>query len=68
MLVPYCLDDYSFVIQPEVQNCDASSFAFLFQDCFDYLGSFVVLYKFSIVCSSSVKNALGILIGIALNG
>ena len=47
----------------EVQNCDASSFAFLFQDCFGYSGSFVCW----IVCCSSVKNAGGILIGIALN-
>ena len=28
--VPYCLDDYSFVIDPEFQNGDASSFGFLF--------------------------------------
>ena len=24
MPVPYCLDDYSFVIQLEVEDCDAS--------------------------------------------
>ena len=65
--VPYCLDDYNFVIQLEVWNCDASSFGFLFQDCFGYSGSFLVPYKFRIVCSSSVKNASVILIGIALN-
>ena len=44
--VPYCLDDYSFVIQLEVWDCDASSFGFLFQDCFGYSGSFVVPDKF----------------------
>uniref|UniRef100_A0ABI7ZMZ4 Uncharacterized protein n=1 Tax=Felis catus TaxID=9685 RepID=A0ABI7ZMZ4_FELCA len=43
--VPYCLDDYSFVIQLEVWDCDASSFGFLFQDCFGYSGSFLVPYK-----------------------
>ena len=65
--VPYCLDDYSFVIQPEVQNCDASSFGFLFQDCFRYLGLFWFHTNFRLVCSSSVKNAGVILIGIKLN-
>ena len=32
--VPYYLGDYSFVIQLEVQDFDAFSFGFLFQDCF----------------------------------
>jgi len=32
--VPYCLDDYSFVIELEVQNCDATSFAFLEKEDF----------------------------------
>ena len=74
MPVPHCLDDYSFVIQLEVQNCDASSFGFLFQGCFGYLGSFLgfvclffVCFCLRIVCSSSVKNDGVILIGIALN-
>ena len=62
--VPYCLDDYSFVIQPKVQNCDVSRF-FLFQHYFGYLGSFLHT-NFRIICSSSVKNAGAILIGIAL--
>ena len=44
--VPYCLDDYSFVIHLEVKDCDASRFGFLFQDCFGYLGFFLVPYKF----------------------
>ena len=34
--VPYCLDDYRFVIQFEVQNSDVTSFGFLFQHCFGY--------------------------------
>jgi len=33
VLVPNYLD-YGFVIYLEVWNCDASSFAFLFQNCF----------------------------------
>ena len=60
--VPYCLDDYDFVIQLEVWNCDAS-FGFVFQDYFGYSGSFLVIIAFS----SSVKNASVILIGIAFN-
>ena len=45
---------------------DSFSFA-LSQNCFDYSSFFVVLYKFRIICSSSVKNAVNILIGITLN-
>ena len=43
---PYYFDDYSFVIQLEVWNCDASSFGFLSQHYFGYSGSFLVPYKF----------------------
>ena len=40
----------------------------LFQDCFGYAGSFVFFHTdFKIICSVSVKNTIGILIGIALN-
>ena len=38
--VPYCLDDSSFEMQLEVENCDASSFGFLFPRYFGYLGVF----------------------------
>ena len=68
VIVPYCLDDYSFVIQLEVWDCDASSFGFLFQHYFGYLevfcGSIQILRLF---CFSSEKNAGAILIGIVLN-
>ena len=43
-----------------------SSFVLLYQDCFGYLGSFVFLYKLQ-NNSTSLKNDIGILIGIALN-
>ena len=43
---PYCLNDYSFVIEVKVWDCDASCFGFLFQNYFGYSGSFVVPYKF----------------------
>ena len=42
--VPYCLDDCSFVVLSEVRKVDSSSFTFLFQDGFGFLGSFVFLY------------------------
>ena len=65
--VPYCLDDYSFVIHLEVRHCDASSFGFHFQACFAYSGFFWIHTNFRIVCSSSMKNAGAVLFGIALN-
>ena len=65
--VPYHLDDYSFVMELEVQNCDAASFGFLFQHSQGYSGSFWFHTNFRIICSSSVKKVDGILIGIALN-
>ena len=43
--VPYCLDDYSFVVQSEVRKVDSSSSILLSQDCFGYLGSFVFPYE-----------------------
>ena len=65
--VPYCLDNCGFVILPEVWESYASCLVFVLQNCFDNYGSFVVPYKFWIVCSSSVRNIMGNLIGIALN-
>ena len=34
--VPYCLDDYGFVVGPEVRQVDSSSSILLSQDCFGY--------------------------------
>ena len=59
MPVPYFFDYCNFVVQSEVKGSDFSSFVFLFQDCFGYLGSFVSPYKFNIFHSSSVDNAIG---------
>ena len=69
VLVPYCLDDCSFVAQSEVRQVDSSSSILLSQDCFGYLRFFFVcLHKnCEILCSSSVKNTIGSLIRIALN-
>lgn len=41
----YCCGCYSFVVQFVIRKCDAFSFV-LSQDCFGYLNSFVVPYKF----------------------
>ena len=50
----------------EIREHDTSSFV-LSQDGFGYMGSFVIPTNFRIVFSISVKNAIGILIGIILN-
>ena len=65
--VPYCLDYYSFVIQSEVREPDSSSSVFLLK-IFLAIHSLLCFYtSYRICCSSSVENAIGNLIGIALN-
>ena len=44
---------YSFVIWFDIEKYDVCSFVSLSQDCFDYLGSFVVPYIFRIQLSTS---------------
>ena len=65
--VPYCLDDCGFVVEPEVRQVDSSSSILLSQDCFDYSRFLYFHTNREIICSSSVKNAVGNLIGIAMN-
>ena len=62
--IPYCLDD---CVEPEVRQVDSSSSILLSQDCFGYSRFFVFHTNREIICSSSVKNIAGSLIGIALN-
>ena len=50
-----------------VSKVESSSTILLSQDYFGYLGSFVFLYELYNFCSSSVKNAIGNMIGITLN-
>ena len=65
--VPYCLDDCGFVVEPEVRQVDCSSSILLSQDCFGYSRFFLYFHtNCEIICSSSVKNTVGSLIGIAL--
>ena len=65
--VPYCLDDCGFIVEPEVRQVDFSSSILLSQDCFGYRGFFYFHTNCEIICSSSMENTVGILIGIALN-
>ena len=64
--IPHCFDYCSFVVLSEVWEGYDSCFIF-FQDYFGNSGSFMVHMNFRIICSSSVKNVMGNLIGIALN-
>ena len=64
---PYCFDDCGFVVEPEVRQVGSSSSILLSQDCFGYSRFFVFPYECEIICSNSVKNTAGSLIGIALN-
>ena len=42
----HCFDYCGFVIYFEISKCDVSRFVLFAQDCFVYLGSFVVPYEF----------------------
>ena len=59
VLVPHCLDYYSFVILSEVWESDASCFIFFLRIALAVLGLSWVHITFWIICSSSVKNVLG---------
>ena len=63
--VPYCFDDCNFVVQPEVKEPDSSSS--IFQDLLWLFGVFYVSIQILRFFLFSMKNAIGHLIGIALN-
>ena len=67
ILVPHCFDDCGFVVFLEVWESYASCLVFVLQNCLAILGLLWFHINFWIVCSSSVKNVMGHLIGIALN-
>ena len=65
--VPYCLDDCGFVVEPEVRQVDSSSSIPLTQIALAVWGFLYFPTNCEIICSSSLKNTIGSLIGIALN-
>ena len=65
--VPCCFDYYSFVVQFEIRESDIASFVLLSQCCFGYIGFFCVSMEILESFVVEVKNAIVILIGIALN-
>ena len=62
-------DDCSFIVQSEVKQVDSSTSILHSQDCFGYPTFVCVCIHTTceIICSSSVKNTIGSLIGITLN-
>ena len=63
MPLPYCLDDCSFVVYPEVRKVDSSS-SILFKTALAIQGLLCFHMNCEIFCSSSLKNAIDNLIGI----
>ena len=59
----YC----SSTIELDVRDGDASRSSFIIQDYFGYPGVFVFPYEVDYCSLRSVKNCVGILMGIALN-
>ena len=64
--IPSCFHFCSSIIELDVRDGDASGSSFVVQDCFGYPVLFFYM-KLIIVFSESVKNCVGILVGIALN-
>ena len=66
MPVPYSLDDCGFVVEPEVGQIDSSS-SIRLKIALAIRGFLYFYTNCENICSSSVKNTVGSLIGIALN-
>ena len=65
--VSYCFNYWSFVVWPEVRAHDSSISVLLSHDCFGYLSLLCFHTNCEIFCSSYMKNAIGIFVGITLN-
>ena len=63
----FCLCNCNFVVEPEVRQVDSSSSILLSQDCFGYSRFLYFHTNCEIICTRSVKNTIGSLIGIALD-
>ena len=66
MPVQYCFDDYSFVVYSEARVPGSPS-CFPFSRLFWIFVVFCFRKNFEVFCSSSLKDAISNLIGIALN-
>ena len=66
MPVPYCLDDCGFVVEPEGRLIPPVPF-FFFKIALANQGFLYFHTNCEMICSSSVKNNVGSLIGTALN-
>ena len=66
VLVPYCLDDCSFVAKSEVRKADSPALFFL-KTALSIQSLLHFHMNCEIFCSSSVKNVIGNLLGIILN-
>ena len=67
MPMAYCWDHYSFAIYFEIRVHDTLALLFFLKSALANQHLLYFLTNFRNVCSSYVKNAIGILIGIALN-
>ena len=67
MPVSYCLDDCGFLVEPELRQVDSSRSTLLLKIALSIQGFLYFHTKCEIICSSSVKNTVGSLIGLALN-
>ena len=65
--VPHCFDDCGFVVFLEVWESYASCLVLFHRIALAILGLLLFHTNFWIVCSRSVENFMGKLIGIALN-
>ena len=64
--VPYCLDDCGFVVEPEVRQLIPPVPVFFLKIALAIRGFLSFHANCEIICSSSLKNTVGSLIGIAL--
>ena len=67
MPVPNCLDYCGFVVELEVEECNCPTLFSLLRIALPIWGILWFHINFRMIFSGSLKNGVGILIGIALN-